>query len=90
MEELNEFENQICSINKYIQLTDKKKLATITDANSMAVYFYKNNLLMTLNPKRATLYKIEENIDVTKDINIIFCVQQSGKTTMEKVFQRKI
>ena len=24
MEELNEFENQICSINKYIQLTDKK------------------------------------------------------------------
>ena len=89
MEELNEFENQICSINKYIQLTDKKKLATITDENSMAVYFYKNNLLMTLNPKTATLYKIEENLDMTKDINIIFGMPQSGKTTMAKYFKEK-
>ena len=89
MEELTEFENKICSINKFIQLTDKKKLATITDENSMAVYFYKNNLLMTLNPKTATLYKIEENLDMTKDINIIFGMPQSGKTTMAKHFKEK-
>ena len=89
MEELTEFENKICSINKYIQLTDKKKLATITDENSMSVYFYKNNLLMTLNPKTASLYKIEEELDMTKDINIVYGMPQSGKTTMAKYFKEK-
>ena len=89
IEELKEFENKICSINKYIQLTDKKKLASITDENSMAVYFYKNNLLKTLNPKTASFYTIEENLDMTKDINIIYGMPQSGKTTMAKHFKEK-
>ena len=89
IEELTEFQNQICSINKFIQLTDKKKLATLTDVNSMAVDFYKNNLLMSLNPKTATDYKIEEILDMTKDINIVYGMPQSGKTTMAKYFKEK-
>ena len=89
IEELTVFEEQICSINKYIRLTDKKRLETITDGNSMAVYFYKKNLFMTLNPKTSTLYKIEENLDMTKDINIVFGMPQSGKTTMAKYFKEK-
>ena len=89
IEELTEFQSKICSINKYIQLTDKKKLATITDENSMAVYFYKNNLLMTLNPKTASDYKIEEILDMTKDLNIVYGMPQSGKTTMAKYFKEK-
>ena len=38
----------------------------------MAVYFYNNNRLMTLNPKTVTDYKIEEKLDMTKDINIVY------------------
>ena len=55
----------------------------------MAVYFYKNNILMTLNPKTSTDYKIEEILDMTKDINIIYGMPQSGKTTMAKYFKEK-
>ena len=87
--ELTHFENELCYINKYIQLTDKKKLGTITDENSMAVYFYKNNLLMTLNPKTSSDYKIEELLDMTRDINIVYGLPQSGKTTMAKYFKEK-
>ena len=88
-EELKAFEEQICSINKCIQLTNKKNLATITDENSMGVYFYKKNILMTLDPKKVTDYKIEEKLDMTKDINIVYGMPQSGKTTMAKYLKEK-
>ena len=89
IDELKTFEEQICHINKFIQLTNKKKLGTIIDENSMAVYFYNNNLLMTLNPKTVTDYKIEEKLDMTKDINIVYGMPQSGKTTMAKYLKEK-
>ena len=89
IDELKTFEEQICHINKFIQLTNKKKLGTITDENSMAVYFYNNNRLMTLNPKTVTDYKIEEKLDMTKDINIVYGMPQSGKTTMAKYLKEK-
>lgn len=55
----------------------------------MAVYFYNNNRLMTLNPKTVTDYKIEEKLDMTKDINIVYGMPQSGKTTMAKYLKEK-
>ena len=89
IEELKLFESSLCSINKYIVLTNKNKLSTINDENSMAVYFYKNNSLITLNPKNLNDYKLEESLDMTRDINIVFGMPTSGKSTMAKHLKNK-
>ena len=89
MEELTEFESKLFSINKFVQLTSKKKLDTIKDVNSMAVHFSKKNLLISFNPKNASDYKIEEILDMTRDINIIYGMPQSGKTTFAKHLKEK-
>ena len=89
IEELNEFESKLFSINKFVQLTTKKKLGTINDVNSMAVHFFKKNKLITLNPKNSSDYKIEEILDMTRDINIIYGMPQSGKTTFAKHLKEK-
>ena len=73
MEELCEFEKNLCKINKYIEVTESKLLTNIIKTqNSMIVYFYNLNKLTVLNPKELTDYKIEESLDLTKDINIIY------------------
>ena len=89
IEELTEFEKKLFSINKFIQLTTKKKLDTINDVNSMAVHFAKKNALISLNPKNVSDYKIEEILDMTRDINIIYGMPQSGKTTFAKHLKEK-
>lgn len=89
MEELTEFESKLFSINKFVQLTTKKKLDTIKDVNSMAVHFSKKNLLISFKQKNASDYKIEEILDMTRDINIIYGIPQSGKTTFAKHLKRK-
>ena len=89
IEELNEFESKLFSINKFVQLTTKKKLGIINDVNSMAVYFFNKNKLITLNPKNSSDYKIEEILDMTRDINIIYGMPQSGKTTFAKHLKEK-
>ena len=39
----------------------------------MAVYFYKKNIVKTINPKDILKYYIvEECLDMTRDINIIY------------------
>ena len=88
-EELNEFESKLFSINKFVQLTTKKKLGSINDVNSMAVHFFNKNKLITLNPKNSSDYKIEEILDMTRDINIIYGMPQSGKTTFAKHLKEK-
>ena len=89
IEELNEFESKLFSINKFVQLTTKKKLGTINDVNSMAVHFFNKNKLITLNPKNSSDYKIEEILDMTRDITIIYGMPQSGKTTFAKHLKEK-
>ena len=89
IEELTEFENKLFSINKFVQLTTKKKLGTINDVDSMAVHFFNKNKLISLNPKNSSDYKIEEILDMTRDINIIYGMPQSGKTTFAKHLKEK-
>ena len=89
IEELNEFESKLFSINKFVQLTTKNKLGTINDVNSMAVHFFNKNKLITLNPRNSSDYKIEEILDMTRDINIIYGMPQSGKTTFAKHLKEK-
>ena len=89
MEELTEFENHICYISKYIALTETHNLSNINNEDSIAVYCYKNNLLTSLNPKYLNEYKIEECLDMTKDINIVYGLPQSGKTTIAKHLKNK-
>ena len=55
----------------------------------MSVYFYKNNLLTTLNPSNITDYKIEECLDMTRNINIVYGMPQTGKTTIAKHLKTK-
>ena len=89
MVELKEFENNLCYISKYIILTENHTLSSINNEDSIAVYCYKNNLLTSLNPKYLNEYKIEECLDMTKDINIVYGLSQSGKTTIAKHLKDK-
>ena len=89
MQELREFENNLCYISKYIILTENHTLSSINNEDSLAVYCYKNNLLTSLNPKYLNEYKIEECLDMTKDINIVYGLPQSGKTTIAKHLKDK-
>ena len=89
MEELTAFENGLCYISKYIALTETHNLSNINNEDSIAVYCYKNNLLTSLNPKYLNEYKIEECLDMTKDINIVYGLPQSGKTTIAKHLKNK-
>ena len=88
MEELNVFESSLCQISKYIVLTENLILSSIQDVNSMAVYFYKKNIVTTINPKDIQNdYKVEECIDMTRDINIIYGMPQTGKSIFAKHFK---
>ena len=87
--ESNEFESNLCQISKYIVVTDKKYLSNIKDENSMCINFYNNNLLTILNPNEISDFKIEECLDMIKDISIVYGTPQSGKTTMVKHLKEK-
>ena len=89
MQELRAFENHICYISKYIALTETHNLSTINNEDSIAVYCYKNNILTSLNPKNLNEYKIEECLDMTKDINIVYGPPQTGKTSLAKHLKEK-
>ena len=89
MPELTALENHICYISKYIALTDTHNLSTINNEDSIAVYCYKNNILTSLNPKNLNEYKIEECLDMTKDINIVYGPPQTGKTSIAKHLKEK-
>jgi len=89
MEELNAFENHICYISKFIALTESHNLSNINNVDSIAVYCYKNNILTSLNPKNLNEYKIEECLDMTKDINIVYGPPQTGKTSLAKHLKTK-
>jgi hypothetical protein len=87
-EELKCFEDSLCEISKYIVLTENQILSSIQDVNSMAVNFYKRNIVTTINPKDISNdYSVEECIDLTRDINIIYGMPQTGKTTLAKYFK---
>ena len=89
MEELRSFENHICYISKFIALTESHNLSSINNVDSIAVYCYKNNLLTSLNPKNLNEYKIEECLDMTNDINIVYGPPQTGKTSLAKHLKLK-
>ena len=85
MEELCEFEKNLCKINKFIDVTESHLLTNIIkDQNSMYVYFYNLNKFTILNPSEMTDYKIEETLDLTRDINIVYGMPMSGKTVIAK------
>ena len=87
-EELKCFEDSLCEISKYIVLTENQILSSIQDVNSMAVNFYKRNIVTTINPKDISNdYSVEECIDLTRDINIIYGMPQTGKTSLAKYFK---
>ena len=88
IDELNLFESSLCQISKYIVLTENQILSSIQDVNSMAVYFYKKNIVTTINPKDISKdYVVEECLDMTRDINIIYGMPQTGKTSLAKYFK---
>ena len=87
-EELSLFESSLCEINKYIVLTENQILSSIQDVNSMAVNFYKKNIVVTINPSDISKdYAVEECIDLTRDINIIYGMTQTGKTSLAKYYK---
>ncbi len=89
MEELNFFEKNLCSISKFILLTNDKILTKINNQNSMPVYFYNLNKFSVLNPEKLTDYNIEESLDMRRDINIVYGMPLTGKSTIAKHLELK-
>ena len=89
LEESNAFENKLCSITKYIIITSQKNLVSFKPENLMWCHYYSSNILTILNPNEITDFKLEETLDMIKDISIVYGPPQSGKTTMVKHLKEK-
>ena len=89
MEELSAFEDNLCKINKYIEVSKELELISIKDQHSIPVKFYKENKFYVLNPEGLNDYKIEECLDMTRDFNIVYGMPFSGKSTITKHLQIK-
>ena len=83
------FENKLCCITKYIIITSQKNLVSFKPDNSMWSHYYTSNLLTILNPNDITDFKLEETLDMIKDISIVYGPPQSGKSTMVKHLKEK-
>ena len=55
----------------------------------MWCYYYSTNMLTILNPNEITDFKLEETLDMIKDISIVYGPPQSGKTTIVKHLKEK-
>ena len=89
LNESQAFEKNLCSINKYIIITSQNNLISFKPDNNMWCYYYTNNILSILNPDNLTDFKLEETLDMIKDISIVYGPPQSGKTTMVKHLKEK-
>ena len=89
LEECQAFENKLCSITKYIIITSQKNLVSFKPENLMWCYYYSTNMLTILNPNEITDFKLEETLDMIKDISIVYGPPQSGKTTIVKHLKEK-
>jgi adenylate kinase len=87
MEDLYCFEDNLCPINRYVLLTDVHLLTYIKNQDSMPVYFHNLNKLIVVSTNDLTDYKIEESLELTRDINIVYGMPMSGKTTIAKHLQ---
>ena len=83
------FENKLCCITKYIIITSQKNLVSFKPDNSMWSHYYTSNLLTILNPNDITDFKLEETLDMIKDISIVYGPPQSGKSTIVKHLKEK-
>ena len=88
-EESHEFESKLCSINKYIIVTSKNNLISFKPENLMWTEYYNSNTLTLLNPTELTDFKLEETLDMIKDISIVYGPPQSGKSTIIKHLKEK-
>ena len=89
LNESEEFESKLCSITKYIVITSQKKLVSFKPENLMWCHYYSSNILTILNPNDLTDFKLEETLDMIKDISIVYGPPQSGKTTIVKHLKEK-
>ena len=83
------FENKLCYITKYIIITSKKDLIYFKPDNSMWSHYYTSNILTIINPNDITDFKLEETLDMIKDISIVYGPPQSGKSTIVKHLKEK-
>ena len=89
LEESQAFENRLCSITKYIVITSQKNLVSFKPENLMWCHYYTSNILTILNPNDITDFKLEETLDMIKDISIVYGPPQSGKSTIVKHLKEK-
>ena len=89
LNESEAFENKLCCITKYIIITSQKNLISFKPDNSMWSHYYTSNLLTILNPNDITDFKLEETLDMIKDISIVYGPPQSGKSTIVKHLKEK-
>ena len=89
LEELEQFEKELCKINKLIYVSDDKVLENIKDETSIEVFFKNENKLDLLGSNEITDFQVEECLDMTRDINIVYGMPLSGKSVIAKHLQHK-
>ena len=52
-------------------------------------HYYTSNILTIINPNDITDFKLEETLDMIKDISIVYGPPQSGKSTIVKHLKEK-
>ena len=83
------FEKNLCSINKLIFINDSPILDWIQDENAIEIYFKNNNKLNILPSGELKEFQIMECLNMTKDINIVYGMPFTGKTTIAQHLKTK-
>lgn len=90
-ENLEDFEKNVCKIDKFIYVKDPQSVSTCLDiefkdrnTKSVEVYFKEKNRLYVLSPDNFTDYTLDDIVDKTKNLAIVYGRPYSGKSTFNK------
>ncbi|MCQ2820711.1 MAG: ATP-binding protein, partial [archaeon] len=84
LEDVHSFENNLCYINKYIYINDDPIISESPEQMDVQIYFQSKNKLSILPSTELKEFQIKECLNMTKDINIVYGMPYSGKTTMAR------
>lgn len=90
LEDVKLFEEQLCEINRLINISKDIVLDNIKDESAIEIYFKNANKFSVL-PKvdDFTEFQIKECLNEIRDINIVYGLQGTGKTSMAQHLKNK-
>lgn len=80
------FEKNLCYINKMIYISSD---AVLEDVKDIELHFKNTSNLFIMPAGEVTDYQVKEMLNLTKDINIVYGMPLSGKTSFAKHLEKK-